>query len=280
VHNLSQVILVCEDIIGINAKKYEVLNYVLTWMCHHDSIVPCYVIAHSILKTKIHSLLSSFTHIFLSADPSNAASFKRLLSYYSYEPHEKEQYIKRLNKCVKPYAHFKFTVRTRTIELVRFPFVPPESVSPGSDDDDDAAAAAASTSRPEAGAAMESVIQKRADRQKSATAFEKSRRFLSVGAVFKDRDRSDTALAIFDLVFPFLPLHKINANNLTITLKRNNVRGAYSEVVISIIDYICALVLESNSEPSAIICRFHKFVTETKRIKIPQVFIGNAFFHD
>jgi hypothetical protein len=239
---------------------------------HHSSITPCYVICHTILKTKIHSLLGSFTHIYVAADPSSAQSFKRILSYYSYEEHEKKEYIRRLNNCSKapPYAHFRFTVSTRKVELLRFPYVSPESVPPAADDEDQIFGAAP----------MDEIQKKRSDRQKDAIAFEKSRRFLSVGPVLKDKDKSDTALAIFDLILPGLPREKLNAHNLTITLKKASGIKANSDVIISLIDYVCCLVQDGNVEPSAINCQFHKFVTTTKKIMIPQVFIHNSYFHE
>lgn len=272
VRDLKFKILVVEDVVGINARKYEVLNHILTWMVHHVSITPCYVICHSILRTKIHSLLGSFTHIYVAADPSSAQSFKRILSYYSYEEHEKKEYIRRLNNCSKapPYAHFRFTVSTRKVELLRFPYVSPESVPSAADDED----------RVFGTGLMDDIQKKRSDRQKDAIAFEKSRRFLSVGPVLKDKDKSDTALAIFDLIWPGLPRDRVNAQNLTITLKKASGLKTDNEVVISLIDFICCLVQDGNVEPSPINRQFHKFVTATKKIKIPEVFIYNSYFHE
>jgi energy-coupling factor transporter ATP-binding protein EcfA2 len=259
------VILIIEDIIALKQRNFDILSHILSWRVHHQSLVPCYVIAHAILKTNIHGLLPYFTHFYLSACPSNSASFKKLLSYFSYSAEEKAAYTDRLNKCTNPdvYEHFLFSVRARTVQLVRYPYLPPEDAAELSDSEEETD--------------MDKIKQRRADKQKDAVANAKAKRFLSVGAVLKDKDRSECALAIWDLLYPSLPRSKINEFNLTITLKRNN--SSNNDIVISIIDYVCTL-LNENAEPTDIMVKFHRFVTRTKGIKIPLVFIGNKYFHD
>lgn len=278
VDQLERCGIVVEDVVGLNQRKFEILSHLLSWSCHHKSISPCYVIAHAIQKTNVFGLLPYFGIIYLSCCPSNVASFKRLLSYFSFTTDEKEAYIKKLNNCKRRFAHFRITVKTRKIELVRYPYQSPMEAAANSDSDsDNHNSNGGNIDR--LGKTMDRIKKKRAAKRRDAIAAASAKRFLSVGTVLKDKDKADVAGAIWDLIFDSLPKDKINPHNLTITLKKNNVGRSNTVVVISIIDYICSLLREDH-EPSKIIVQFHRFVSETKQIKIPQVFILNKYFHD
>ena len=272
VDSLQSAILVVEDIICLNSRKYAILSHIVSYLCHHQSVQPCYIISHSLLKQNIFSLISFMTHIYLSACPSNMASLRALLNFYSFEKSAKDFYLKQMKEVSQEYSHFLFTVKTQTFELVRYPFKPPEEDKEEEEEEEEEEEVGQKTSEADKLARQK---QRKAEKARDRIAMERAKRFLSVGAAFGSKEKSEAALVIFEIMYPFLPKHKINVHNLTITLKTSS----GSDVVVSIVDYLSCLCHE-DSDPSPNVRRFHDFVRNVKNIHISQCFIANRLFWD
>jgi energy-coupling factor transporter ATP-binding protein EcfA2 len=237
---LAGVALVVEDVIGADNTVFKTLQNVLNYKAHHDKVSPVLVISHSLEKQNLIGLLSSFTHIYVTANKSNVPSFRRLLTIYCYSESEKQAYLTKFLQVTDKFQHFCLDVDKMTIEL--------ESFRMDELDDDQL---------PNKKAAPKAVIA-------SANAA----RYLAV-----DKKEVEKKIALFELLYPGLPPKQFNHKNLTLKVKNN----AKEEMVVSIIDYLTAMVDES-AVPDPLLLQLHQYLKKTRGVALPRSFVLNKAF--
>jgi hypothetical protein len=84
---------------------------------------------------------------------------------------------------------------------------------------------------------------------------------------------ADVALNLFDLIYPFLPEENFNGKDLTVQMFKEGKRE-----VVSVIDYIHALVDENDIDPDPSILKFHKYLRFKRRMHLPKTYILNRIF--
>ena len=160
------------------------------------------MVAHSVTKTNIFSLLELFNYIYIAAKQSSIPSLKHVLRHFGFTKAEQEEQVKVLKSCTEPFAHLLLDVETRELTMTRV---------------EDTAKTLQ----------QQQQQQQQGKKDVRATA----ERFLTL------LDEPQKALALFDLIHPNLPKDKLNEADLTVTLKRGG-----GNVQVSLIEYLASLV--------------------------------------
>lgn len=168
-------------------------------MVTSPQVNPLCVVAHSVTKTNIFSLLELFNYIYIAAKQSSIPSLRHVLRHFGFTKAEQEEQVKILKDCIEPFAHLLLDVETREITMTKV---------------EDAA-------KPQ---------QQQQQGKKDARAT--AERFLNL------LDEPQKALALFDLVHPSLPQGKLNEADLTVCLKRGggSVQVSLIEYLASLVD--------------------------------------------
>jgi ABC-type dipeptide/oligopeptide/nickel transport system ATPase component len=245
VGELRDCALVAEDLISAKPSQFVKLQELLNYQSHHNRVSPIIAICHSLLRNNIYGLLPYFSFVYVSAVKSSIVSFKNLLNYYNFDKEEQGIYMTQFLSCNEQFSHFMLDVENRCLTLTRAE----ESVR----------------NEDERRERMEQqrLIEEPARKQRAAQA--SAKKYLE-----KMRRNSDYAIILFDLIYPVLPESRFNDKDLTVTLlKRGN------EEVISIIDYIYALVDESGEEPDYSIYQLHRYLRHKRNLHLPKTYVLN-----
>jgi hypothetical protein len=210
-------------------------------------------------------LLPFFTHVTVTAFVGNLSSFKALLTYFGFEPEEKQRYKELLLENKKPYSHLVLTVQKMTIELKSVEYVPPVGA-----DKTVSAVSLMSGQQAHKRRTKTEVFEGQLVTKKDATALASAARFLTSKLV----RNSEKALALFHLIYNQLPKRNIDANTLTIKLSKANGRGKTS---VSLIDYVSVLS-SPHASPTAEVAKLHKYCITKRHIVLPNVYLVNKKF--
>ena len=250
---ISNCCVVAEDIISATRPLFEVLQLILNYKGHHDSISPCILISHSIYKNSIYSLLPFIRKIYLSAVRSSLNSLKAVLNFFDFEPSEKLQVKKALLSCSQKFCFLAFDVDKREWSLVRAEKkkgikVIIANIGAGG----------------ETGASADSELELRIRSNAS--------QYLNVLA------RKEVANQIFNMIFPSLPLDKLNPQDLSVRLRLNG-----SDARVSLVDYCAQLTsndaddADSDEESIGLLLKFHRYLRR-RGIFLPSCYIVNQRF--
>ena len=248
---ISNCSVVAEDIISATRPLFEVLQLILNYKGHHDSISPCILISHSIYKNSIYSLLPFMRKIYLSAVRSSLNSLKAILNFFDFDATEKIQIKKALLSCTQKFCFLSFDVDKREWSVVK------AEKRKGIKVLQDNVAGEEKGSAPEA--ELESRIRVNAAK------------YLNV------LEKRDVANQIFNMIFACLPLEKVNPQDLSLklTMKGRHVR-------ISLVDY-CAQLTNANEdeemeiELERVLLKFHRYL-KRRGIFLPNCYIFNTRF--
>ena len=251
---ISNCCVVAEDIISATRPLFEVLQLILNYKGHHDSISPCILISHSIYKNSIYSLLPFIRKIYLSAVRSSLNSLKAILNFFDFEPSERLLVKKALISCAQKFCFLAFDVDKREWSLVRAEKGKGIKVLTAN------VAAAA-----EGAVAGENALELRIRNNAS--------QFLNVLA------RKEVAHQIFNMIFPLLPIDKLNPQDLSLKLTLNG-----SEARVSLVDYCAQLTningaddADGGSEQLSLLLKFHRYL-KRRGIFLPSCYILNPSF--
>lgn len=248
---LKNCALLVEDLITITKRQYDALSLVLNWSVHHENVCPAIFVSQQIHKQGLTGLLGSFTRVYVTAAKANIYTWKRLLTYYSFDDDERRKHIETFRKCTVPRSTFFLDVETLAVTRVNFPLLP--EVRYGDEQ--------------QSGKKHKKTSMSARD----TLALAKANRYLSV------LSNSKEALAIFELLYYHLPKSTINVNTLEITLQE---KGSVRPVVISLVEYIATLVDDKKRVPaSRLIYKFHKYTQSVHNVSLPKHFVLNTDFH-
>jgi hypothetical protein len=237
--------LVVEDLISAKPAQFVQLQELLNYQSHHNRVSPIIAICHSLLRNNIYGLVPYFSFIYVSAVNSSIVSFKNLLNYYNFDKEDQKRYMEQFLACNEQFSHFMLDVENRSLTLTRAE----ESVR------------------------TEDERQKRVEKQRLLEEPRRRREAAQASAkkyLEKMRRNSDYAMILFDLIYPALPENRFNDKDLTVTLmKRGN------EEIVSIIDYIYALVDESGEEPDYSIYQLHRYLRHKRNLHLPKTYVLN-----
>jgi energy-coupling factor transporter ATP-binding protein EcfA2 len=264
--SLRSCALVCEDIISATKPQVAAMQNLLSFGVHHSKVSPILVVIHQIYKQNIFALVPFFNKIYLTANTGSVTSLKVVLRLFQYEQKEIDRCVKLIKQDEKKFMHLVINQNGEPPQLGRvedFTKKKAEEISNGKTHNEIASAAA--------------------------------ERFLGI----LDPQKSQYGLAIFQIIFPELPSKIIQPTSLAITLMKKKERGKkkkktnrsladspmkakghigitkkYQAVKISLLDYIFLLVTP-DYPPNTTLQRFHKYLTQTLDITIPQCFILN-----
>lgn len=240
--------LVVEDLISAKPSQFVMLQELLNWQSHHSRVTPIIAIAHSLLRNNIHGLLPFFNFIYIAAVKSNVTSFRTLLKYYCFEEDQRKSYMDRFLSANEQFTFFMFDVERRTIRLTR---------------------AEDSVRREDENMRLLKIEKELEEpRRIKETAFASAKKYLT-----KMRHNSDYAIVLFELIYPFLPLERFDPEHLTVSLLKEG-----SEIIVSVIDYIAALLDDRQTEPDYYILQFHKYMLRKRRLHLPKTYILNRHF--
>lgn len=269
-----------EDLIRATEKQRGRLQQLLSFSCSHNAVNPIVCIIHSINGNNIFGLLQLFRLIYIAASPSSYSSLINVMRHFNYDKSEMQALGDQLKNLKTPFLHYVIDVGSRSIHLTSSKEDQKLTL-----DKTKAAQAAAATAAAAAttGVGADALAGGTADdASKEASrlkARETATRFLSL------LPERDVALAIFDLVYPALPLDRFNAATMTLGLLKGR-----DEFVVSLIDYIAMVaspvaaltvaVDDDNKEaehslPSLV--KFHNYLRR-KGVRLPRVFILNPAF--
>jgi hypothetical protein len=204
----------------------------------------------------------------VTAFVGNLSSFKALLTYFGFEPEQKQHYKELLLDNKKPFSHLVLTVQKMTIELKTVDYVPPAGAKTET---------VSGTSLLPAGHpakknkhAKTELFEGKMVSKKDAVALTSASRYLS-GKLVRN---SEKALALFHLIYNQLPKKNIDPNTLTIKLRKANGRG---QTCVSLIDYVSVLS-HPNLSPTAEVAKLHKYCITKRHIVLPNVYLVNKQF--
>jgi hypothetical protein len=237
------------------------LQELLCFRAHHAKVNPIFVISHSLHRQNLTGLIPFFTHVSISAFVGNMASLKNLLTYFGYEKEEKEKYKQMLLECTTPFSHMILNVQKMTMEIKSVELVPKSSGSKS-------ASSAIATKKAEA--RKTEMFEGKMMTKKDALAHASAARFLSDKLV----KNSKKARALFALIYAKLPKKSIDAETLSMTLRKANGRG---KTTVSLIDYVATLV-DHSKEPTDTVAKFHQYCIKQHNINLPTVFLVNKRF--
>lgn len=246
--SLTDCALVVEDIISAKRAEFEILQQLLCVRSHHDRVNPVIAISHHLMRNNIHGLLAYFNFIYVAAVKSNIASFRYLLKYYAFEEDEIRQHIRRFKAANEQFTFFMFDIERQSIRLTR---------------------AEESVRRHDMDSKLLAMRKKmEAPLRLRDTAFASAKKYLT-----RMRRNSDYALILFELIYPYLPVERLDANHLTVTLSKEG-----REVKVSVIDYIGALLDETQGEPDYYVYQFHRYLRRKKNLHLPKTYVLNKIF--
>lgn len=247
-NSLSDCALVFEDVIACRQSQFVLLQEMLNFRSHHARVTPIIVIAHALLRNNIHGLLPYFNFIYIAAVKTNVTSFRKLLTTYAFDKEEQNKYLSQFLAANEQFTFFMFDIEKRKIRLTR---------------------AEDSVRREEENARLLKIERELAEpRRIKETAFASAKKYLS-----KMRENSDYAIILFELIYPFLPLERLDPDHLTVSLLKEG-----NPVTVSVIDYISALLDQRQTEPDYYILQFHRYLKRKRRLHLPKTYILNRHF--
>lgn len=229
-----------------------------------ERVNPCFVISHSLHRQNLSGLLPFFTHVSISAFVGNLASLKNLLTYFGFEPEEKQRYKQLLVECTTPYCHLVLDVQKMTIEMKTVPLVSNSTVAVVSNTKGSAAA------KRKLDAQKSELVDGRLMTKKDAQAHASAAHFLGDKLVKNGKK----ARALFQLIYSRLPKKNIDPDTLNMNLKRSSGRG---RCTVSLIDYVATLV-DSKKEPTEAVAKFHQYCIKHHNLTLPTVYLVNKRF--
>ena len=248
---ISNCSVVAEDIISATRPLFEVLQLILNYKGHHDSISPCILISHSIYKNSIYSLLPFIRKIYLSAVRSSLNSLKAILNFFDFEPTEKIQIKNALLSCTQKFCFLAFDVDKREWSVVKA----------------------------EKRKGIKVLADNVAGEKGAAPELERDSRIrLNAVKYLNVLDKREVANQIFNMIFAYLPLEKLNPQDLSLKL---TMKG--TDVRISLVDY-CAQLTSAGDEDDEldvhserVLLKFHRYL-KRRGIVLPNCYIYNSKF--
>jgi energy-coupling factor transporter ATP-binding protein EcfA2 len=255
--------LVCEDIISATKPQVTAMQNLLSFGVHHSKVSPVVIIIHQIYKQNIFALVPFFNKIYLTANTGSVTSLRVILRLFQYEQKEIERCVSLIKQDEKKFMHLVINQNGESPQLGRV-----DDFKKKVNEDN--------------------ISSKARLDQASAVA----KRFLSI----LEPPKAQYGIAIFEILFPEIPEKIIQLENLTLTLMKRkdkkkrslsssadsplrpkgqaSITKNYQRIKYSLLDYIYALVTP-NYKLNRKMERFHKYITQTLDVTIPQCFIHN-----
>lgn len=228
----GKITFVFEDIQALSEAEKTTLKTLLNVKSRHQDCA-CILITHTIVGSGLMPFLPFFTEIFITSNIGNLRSLKVILKSLSFP---EEEAVAKEFRTLPPFTYMNLNTRTNSFSVL-------DSEIRGMGEKEE-----------ELSAGGESVLSRRAQREKIMKYFKNDARFEG----------------IVDFVLDNLPAGYVQWRDLS--LKATTTQSG--EVKVSLLDYLHALITPDVVTPEPSLIMFHRYLCQT--VVFPDILVKNS----